>query len=66
MSLPAPAFAWILKLKVAAAIVPLDQVVGEGKAAQGGQSALPWVVAVLLVLALCWVGFRKCKRTHLD
>ena len=64
MSLPPLMFAWILK--VAAAVGPLDQVGGDGKPAQGGQSALAWVVVILIVLALCWVGFRKSKRTHLD
>jgi hypothetical protein len=57
-------FAWIVK--VAAAIGPLDQSAGDGKSASSGQGAMAWVVGILVVLALCWVGFRKSKRTHLD
>jgi hypothetical protein len=51
---------------MAADIVPLDKATGDGKSPGGGLAVMAWAVAVLILLALCWVGFRKSKRTHLD
>ena len=64
MSFLSLASAWMNQ--VAATVGPLDQVAADSKAGQGGPSVVAWVGAVLIVLALCWVGFRKSKRTHLD
>jgi hypothetical protein len=50
-----------------AEMVPLEQPSGDaGIAQQAGQVTFTWVVAVMILVGLLLIGFKKSKRTHLD
>jgi len=50
-----------------AELIPLNKAPSESSIGQqAGLVTLTWAVAVVIMLGLLLVGFRKSKRTHLD